>query len=86
MHEDVQPKTYARKDKNNQPVRLHERSEATATYLAEKQWASPTQKIGSQHTTDFVHNDLRRKRDSSSQPNIEDGQITLAELHSVIKK
>ena len=86
MHEDFKPKTYAKNDKNNQPVRLHERAEATAEYLAEKQWAPPTQKIGSQSTTDYVHHHLQRKRNNNPHIDVEEGPITLAELQRVIRK
>lgn len=72
--------------KNRQHAWLHERAEASAKYLAEKQWAPATQKIGGQPALEYVHNYLHGKRGSNSQPNIEVGPITLGELQRTIRK
>ena len=86
MHEDFKPKTYARKNNDNEPVMLDQRAEATAEYLAEKTWSPSRRSIGGQRAEEYVKNHLEINRTSGKVPQIEDGPITRAELQTAIRK
>ena len=82
---EYKPKLYAKRDRFGRYTTLDGRAQATAEDLAEEQWKNKANTI-LWDISETVMNDLRRRENMETKPNIRDEPITEQEFELVIER